>query len=163
MSHQQTNPNANEPPKVLRAPLDRTVQLLLASRVPARVAWVDTTERPRVVPLWFDWFEDQLSVTTFAGTRKLDELEDGASVAVTIDTEDFPYRNLRIRGTVTLEASDDVTPQYRRAAQRYLGETPGLDWCDRLAGTPQVLIRIHPTQASFSNSAQSSFMTDPTD
>lgn len=85
-------------PNVLRSPLSPNVELLLDSAIPARLAWVDGKGHPRVVPIWFHWTGEQLAVATFAGARKLDEITSGTVVAVTIDSQTFPYRGLKIRG-----------------------------------------------------------------
>lgn len=148
-------------PTVLRAPLSRNAQLLLESRVPARMAWVAADGSPLVVPIWFDWHEGELSVTTFAGSRKLDDLTDGSIVALTIDSEAFPYRSLRVTGPIHLERSGGLTDSYRRSAERYLGPTAGRDWCARLDGNVQVRLVISPTRASESDMSDASYLVDP--
>lgn len=147
-------------PSVLRPPLARNVQLLFESRVPARLAWNDAHGNPRVAPLWFRWTGTTLELSGFAGSRKLDELHDGDVVAVTIDTEDFPYRSVRIRGRLTIEHAAGLTESYRATARRYLGDGPGRDWCDRLRAD-QALLTIHPTEASASDMSSASFLTEP--
>jgi hypothetical protein len=112
-------------PSALREPLSRNVQLLVGSRVPVRLAWNDAAGKPRVAPLWFRWTGSTLELSTFAESRKLDELHNGDAVAVTIDTEDFPYGSLRIRGPVTIEHVQGLT-----SARRYLGEGPARDRCN---------------------------------
>ncbi len=146
---------------VLTAPLSRNVQLLLESRVPARLAWNDAGGAPRVAPLWFRWTGTTLELSTFAGSRKLDELRDRDAVAVSIDTEDLPYRSLRIRGRVTIEAVKGLTSSYEQAARRYLGDGSAQDWCDRLAGANQALLIIHPTEASASDMWSAAYLTEP--
>lgn len=148
-------------PSTLKAPLSRNVQLLLESRIPARLGWNDAGGNPRVAPLWFRWTGTTLELSTFAGSRKLDELRDGDVVAVSIDTEDFPYRSLRIRGRVTIDAVKGLTSSYEQAARRYLGDGPGKDWCDRLAGVDQALVTIHPTEASASDMWSAAYLTEP--
>ncbi|MEM9521456.1 MAG: pyridoxamine 5'-phosphate oxidase family protein [Actinomycetota bacterium] len=148
-------------PAVLQPPVSRNVQLLLESRVPARLAWVGADGSPLVVPIWFDWHEGQLSVTTFAGSRKLDDLVDGTVVALTIDTEAFPYRSLRVAGPVTRVPEDGLSDSYRRSAERYLGATAGRDWCARLEGAEQVRLVISPTRASESDMSDAGYLVDP--
>lgn len=137
-------------PSALREPLSRNVQLLLHSRVPARVAWNDGAGRPRVAPLWFRWTGRVLELSAFVGSRKLDELHDGDTVALTIDTDDFPYRSLRIRGPVMIERGRGLTSSYREAAGRYLGDEPARDWCERLRDADQALLTVQPVEASAS-------------
>ncbi len=148
-------------PATLATPQTRSVQLLLASRIPARVAWVDPTDQPRAAPLWFNWTGTELTMSTFAGSKKALEIVEGSTVAVTIDTEAFPYRSLGLRGVVALEPSDGLTDDYRRAAQRYLGEEPGRQWCERLEGLDQVLLRVRPTTAWASDMSDATYLTEP--
>ena len=148
-------------PSPLREPLSRNVQLLLESRVPARMGWNDAAGNPRVAPLWFRWTGSALELSTFAGSRKLDELRDGDVVAVTIDTEDFPYRSLHMRGPVTIDEVQGLTSSYRAAARRYLGDGPARDWCDRLRDADQALLTVHPVEATSSEMWGDSYLTEP--
>jgi hypothetical protein len=148
-------------PSALREPLSRNVQLLLQSRVPARLAWNDAAGKPRVAPLWFRWTGSTLELSTFAESRKLDELHNGDVVALTIDTEDFPYRSLRIRGPVTIEPVQGLTSSYRKAARRYLGHGPARDWCDRLGEADQALLTIRPVEATASEMWGASYLAEP--
>ncbi len=147
-------------PAALRQPDSRNVQLLLESRIPARIAWVDGDGHPQVAPMWFEWDGAELLISTFAGSRKLEDLNDGAKVAATIDTADFPYRSVRISGPVTLESYGGLTDSYRRAAKRYLGESAANAWCTMLEGKPQVLIRLQPTRASASDMSTMPFVAN---
>jgi hypothetical protein len=51
-------------------------------------------------------------------------------VALTIDSETFPYKALQVRGTVEMERIDGIVPEYAMCAKRYLGEKPGQAWID---------------------------------
>lgn len=148
-------------PSALRAPLSRNVQLLLQSRIPARLAWNDLAGRPRVAPMWFRWTGSAFELSAFVGSRKLEELHDGDLVAITIDTENFPYRSLRVRGPLTLDHVQGLTSSYRQAAVRYLGDDPARDWCQRLAGADQVLLTVHPVEASASQMWDAGYLREP--
>lgn len=149
-------------PKVLQEPLDPNVRLLLDSRIPARASWLGPGPTPRVVPIWFHWTGTELILATFAGSQKLRELANGDVMAVTIDTDSFPYRALKLRGTVTLEPGDGLAAAYRSAAVRYLGTDTGTRWCESLSGADQVAICITPTWASASDMSSASFMQPDT-
>jgi hypothetical protein len=95
---------------------------LLNSPIPARVAYVTAAGDPRVVPLWFHWDGTDLVIATFNGSPKLRSVRTGDRLAVTIDTEAFPYAALQIRGPVTVTKQDGVVLEYRFAARRYLGD-----------------------------------------
>lgn len=146
-------------PLVLTAPLSPNVALLLGSRIPARLAWSGNGGLPRVVPIWFHWAGERLVMATFAGSRKLAEIVDGSVVAVTIDTDTFPYRHLKMRGPVTLEPVDGLADDYRIAAERYLGSELAESWCNNLAGAEQVVIGLRPTWAVESDMSSMDFMS----
>ena len=145
-------------PDALRPPLTRNVALLLESRIPARLAWVGPSGAPRVVAIWFVWNGAQLVMTTFANAGKVAELATGDEVAVTIDTESFPYRSLRIGGPVTPETVPGLSPEYREAATRYLGPDAGGAWCGSLEGRAQVVLRLTPRWATASDMSRSPFL-----
>lgn len=145
-------------PNVLRSPLSPNVELLLDSAIPARLAWVDGKGHPRVVPIWFHWTGEQLAVATFAGARKLDEITSGTVVAVTIDSQTFPYRGLKIRGPIELVANKGLADEYRHAAIRYLGPNVAERWCANLSHLDQVTLLITPTSASASDMSSASFL-----
>jgi hypothetical protein len=138
------------------------VALLLESRIPARMAWVGPRGTPRVVPIWFHWTGAELVMTTFAGCHKLAELASGQTVAVTIDVDSFPYRGLRMGGAVELIEVEGLSQEYRAAAARYLGPTPGREWCASLEGRDQVAIRLAPSWATVSDMSRSPFLADET-
>lgn len=148
-------------PPALRSPLSRNVALLLESRIPARLAWC-WEGSPRVIGIWFVWEEDHgLSMATFAGSPKLGELRAGDPVAVSIDTESFPYRSLRLGGPIALRQTTGLAPEYRAAAARYLGADAGAAWCTQLDGRDQVVLRLVPTWATVSDMSRSPFLSEP--
>ena len=55
-------------------------------------------------------------------------LDDGAPVAVTIDSAEWPYEALLVRGPVQIDDVDGVAPEYREAARRYFGDEQGEAW-----------------------------------
>ncbi len=151
-------------PSVLQTPLSPTVGLLLESRIPARIAWVAQDHTPRVLPIWFVWTGTELVVVTFEGAKKLHDLPDGTVVAVTIDTDDFPYRSLKLRGTITAQQTSGIADRYKQAAVRYLGEDMAQKWLRFLGNPDQVVLVIRPTWAVVADMATDSpFMAPPTD
>jgi len=105
---------------------------LLASTIPARMAYVAADGTPRVMSTWFHWTGDALVTPTFIAAphvrhpaSRIRDLRDRPDVAVTIDTETFPPEVLLLRGRVTVEAVDGIPEEYAMAAARYLGEDAG--------------------------------------
>jgi hypothetical protein len=101
---------------------DPVARRLLQSTGPAQLAYTWTDGTPRVVPVWFHWDGRELVVGTPPQSPKMRALGDQAKVALTIDTDEFPYRALSIRGTATVRVMDEIVPEYQLMAQRCLGE-----------------------------------------
>jgi translation initiation factor IF-1 len=104
---------------------DPVAQELLASRIPARLAYNWTDGTPRVVSLWFHWDGSDIVMASLPGAPKLKALQSGDRVAITIDTNDPPHHILSIRGTAEVTEVQGVVKEYAQAAVRYLGRERG--------------------------------------
>lgn len=118
---------------------------LLASKIPARVAYVAPNGTPRVLPIWFHWDGRELVLGTAPHATKAKELAQNPKVALTIDTNDFPHKVLLIRGTARVETVDGVSPEYAQAAERYLGRDQGRAWVEQMRGRSPQMARIAVT------------------
>ncbi len=118
---------------------------LLTSRVPARLAYTWLDGSPRVVPIWFHWDGIAIVLATPPRAPKLKALQPTAPVAVTIDSAEWPYHVLSVRGTAEVTIHSDVVPEYAAAAERYLGHGPAQDLIGQFKGHPMARIRIEPT------------------
>jgi pyridoxamine 5'-phosphate oxidase-like protein len=128
---------------------DPVAQSLLTSTIPARLSYTWTDGTPRVVPIWFHWDGTQMVFGTPPRAPKLHALEDGAPVAVTIDTNEWPYKVLSIRGTARVEHVEGVIPEYAAAAKRYFGDEQGQAWVDQFPpGMEMWRIAVTPTWAN---------------
>ena len=103
---------------------DPVAQELLKSTIPARLAYVALDGTPRVVPVWFVWNRTDIVMGTPAPTSKVAAMRKNPRVAFEIDTDVWPYKVLSIRGSVTVEVVDGVTPEYTQAAHHYFGPRP---------------------------------------
>ena len=124
---------------------DPVAQTLLAAPVPARLGyrWRDGT--PRVVPIWFHWTGEEIVMMSFPLSPKAAVLHDGDPVALAIDTTDWPYKSLTVRGPARVAELDHLAPEYVEAARRYLGEEQGAAWVGQFPdGTPSVRIAVRP-------------------
>jgi hypothetical protein len=104
---------------------DPVAQELLASRIPARLAYNWTDSTPRVISIWFHWDGTDIVMATLPGAPKLKALQSGDRVALTIDTNDPPHHILSIRGTAEVTEIQGVVAEYAQAAVRYLGKDRG--------------------------------------
>jgi hypothetical protein len=131
-------------------------QQLLRSSIPARLAFVAADGTPRVVPTWFEWNgADIVMVTYVAGPNvgirhpaaRLAALRANPTVALTIDTEDFPSRSLTIRGRAEIDEVDGLAPEYVASAHRYLGDVAAAEMLASMdqPGTVQARIVVRPT------------------
>jgi hypothetical protein len=127
---------------------------LLASTIPARVAYVATDGTPRVMSTWFHWSGDALVMPAFISAphvrhpaSRLRDLRDRPDVAVTIDTNTFPPEVLLLRGRVTVDEQDGVPDEYALAANRYLGEESGRAYIGSvdMPGTRMARIVLRPS------------------
>ncbi len=123
---------------------DPIAQELLHSTIPARLAYIWPDGTPRVVPIWFHWNGDAVVLGTPPKAPKLKVLSSRPQVAVTIDTTEYPYRVLSIRGHAEVDMLDDVAPEYAAAAERYMGEEQGKAWVAQLRGQQMARIRVVP-------------------
>ena len=117
-------------------------QELLASKIPARLAYIWTDGTPRVVPIWFHWTGRELVMGTPPKAPKLRALAKNPKVSITIDDEHFPHKVLFIRGSARLTAVDGVVPEYVAAAERYFGKEQGQAWIEQLQGMVPSMVRI---------------------
>src|SRR5437660_4190009 len=113
-------------PELLDSPL---AQRLLASAVPARVAYTANDGTPRIVPTWFQWIDGELVMPTFiqaphvpTPARRLAALRARPDVAVSIDTETSPAQVLLVRGKAQVTEVDGIDPDYAVSVRQYLGE-----------------------------------------
>jgi hypothetical protein len=158
MAH-ESNPQTGVEPMVLRQGdlrlLDSEVaRRLLASRIPARLAYLAGDGTPRVLASWFHWTGAVLAMPTFLAAphvrhpaRRVSALRVNPDVAVTIDTETFPPEVLTIRGRVEIREVDGVPAEYEAAARRYLGEEAAAAYIAQIdqPGTRMASIDLHPT------------------
>ncbi|WP_405867988.1 pyridoxamine 5'-phosphate oxidase family protein [Streptomyces sp. NBC_01515] len=131
-------------PEAWRATVRSPVaQALLHSRIPARLAYHGADGTPRVIPVWSHWDGEHLVLATFPVSAKLKALRDGDTVAVSIDSDQYPYQGLQLRGKVTLTPTPGLVPEYVQSAHRHLGPDEAARFLDRLADRPMVRITLH--------------------
>jgi hypothetical protein len=127
---------------------------LLASRIPARVAYLAVDGTPRVIATWFHWSGEVLAMPTFVAAPhvrhpagRLRALRANPDVAVTIDTETFPPEVLTIRGRAAIAEVDGIPSEYAAAARRYLGEEAARAYLAEIdrPGTRMARIDVRPS------------------
>ena len=129
-------------------------QTLLASKIPARVAYVAKDGTPRVIATWFFWSGEELVMPTFVSAphvkrpaSRIASLRARPDVAVTIDTDSFPPSVLSIRGKAAITEIDGIDPDYAQSARRYLGEEAAAGYLASIdqPGTKMARISVRPS------------------
>ena len=111
---------------------DPVAQELLRAKVPASLAYVWPDGTPRVVPIGFHWTGEEVVLGTPPEAPKMRALRQNPKVALTIDTDAFPYKVLLIRGTATVEVVAGVVPEYALMSRHTLGEEAGRAWLEQI-------------------------------
>jgi nitroimidazol reductase NimA-like FMN-containing flavoprotein (pyridoxamine 5'-phosphate oxidase superfamily) len=121
-------------------------QVLLHSKIPARLAYVWLDGTPRVIPIWFHWNGEEFVMATPPRAPKLKALAKNPKVSFTIDENTFPHKVLLVRGTARMETVDGIVPEYAAAAERYFEPEQARAWLDQLRTlvSSQVRITIKP-------------------
>lgn len=151
MSTVDTNQTTERPrttgsgdPQLINHPV---TQELLQSTIPARVAYVASDGSPRVVPMLFHWTGEEIVVTSWPDDPKVAALQASPTVSVTIDTDQFPFKVLSLRGEATVTIVDGVANECLPAFSRYFGPDEGHGWVERMRvmSDRQARIAIRPT------------------
>ena len=124
---------------------DPVAQTLLTSTHMARLAYVWDDGTPRVVPIWFHWNGKTLVLAGPPDAPKFHVIVNNSKVAITIDSETWPYKVLSIRGTASVSIVDGVVSEYALSAERYFGEQGGKDWVNTLKSLSKQTARIEIT------------------
>jgi hypothetical protein len=132
--------------EILAKPLS---QELLASGIPARLAYTALDGDPRVIPIGFLWIGPQIEMYTVPTSAKVKALQKNRRVAITIDTEEFPPNVLLIRGSASLELVDGVPDGYVVAARKVVpaAQMEGWEASIRALYKQMVTITITPDWA----------------
>ena len=106
---------------------DAAVQRLLGSPPIARLAYTWRDGTPRVVPMWIAWNGQEIVMGAPPNSPKMRVLADRPAVALSVDTDTWPYRVLTVRGSVSLQVVSMASlgesfPEYPAMARHYLGE-----------------------------------------
>jgi hypothetical protein len=101
---------------------------LLASSIPARLAYTGRDGAPRVVPVAFDWTGREIVVCTVVTSAKVPALRRDPRVALTIDAAGLPPRALLVRGTASVAVVDGVPDEYVRASAKLVPAEAFAGW-----------------------------------
>ncbi|MGH2689785.1 MAG: PPOX class F420-dependent oxidoreductase, partial [Actinomycetota bacterium] len=86
-----------------------------------KLATVDASGQPHVVPIWFVLDGDDVVFTTGEDTVKGRNLQRDPRVAMVVDDERPPFAYVQVRGRATI-GDGDLLHWATRIAARYMGE-----------------------------------------
>ena len=114
---------------------DAVAQHVLSLPLIARLAYTWRDGSPRVVPMWFHWTGEELLMGAPPNSPKMRVLTERPQVAVSIDTAEWPYQWLTVRGTAAVQVAAEPFAEYLAMARRYLGHTGGEQFLTALRQT----------------------------
>jgi nitroimidazol reductase NimA-like FMN-containing flavoprotein (pyridoxamine 5'-phosphate oxidase superfamily) len=100
------------------------VEEFLESKLLLQIGIVDDEGDPNIQPVWFDYDKDRkkLLIVTPKIARKVENLRSNPNVYFSIDDENFPYKGVKGKGTVTIIEDPKRTVSYgEKISMKYLG------------------------------------------
>jgi Pyridoxamine 5'-phosphate oxidase len=102
-------------PNEISEVLNRPISQELLARDLTRLAYVAKDGTPRNIPIGFNWNGSEIVMCTAKNASKLPALRNNPTVALTIDTEEYPPKILLIRGRAELDYVDGIPDEYLQA------------------------------------------------
>ena len=99
------------------------VSKFLESKLLLQIGTIDDEGDPNIQPVWFDYDKDRekLLIFTHKVARKVENLRSKPNVYFSIDDENFPYKGVKGKGTVTIiEDPKRTVPRGEKISMKYL-------------------------------------------
>ena len=104
--------------------INKEVEKFLESKLLLQIGTIDDEGDPNIQPVWFDYDKDRekLLIITPKVARKVENLRSKPDVYFSIDDENFPYKGVKGKGTVTIiEDPQRTVPYGEKISMKYLG------------------------------------------
>ena len=104
--------------------INEEVEKFLESKLLLQIGTIDDEGDPNIQPVWFDYDKDRekLLIITPKVARKVENLRSKPDVYFSIDDENFPYKGVKGKGTVTIiEDPQKTVPYGEKISMKYLG------------------------------------------
>lgn len=99
---------------------------------------------PCAVPVWYRYAPGgPLRLTLSPTSLKARLLRVAGRASLCAQSESVPYRYVTVEGPIELHAAD-VSEDRREMAHRYLGAARGERYLAATAGSPEILLLLHP-------------------
>lgn len=111
----------------------------------AALATLRGNGRPHVTPVWYDFDGREFTISTFRETQKAKNVTRKGFAALTVFSNEFPYRQVTVEGMARIGGPIDNVWR-ERVAMRYLGEAAGRAYVRESFELDVVAIRIRPVK-----------------
>ena len=104
--------------------INEEVEKFLESKLLLQIGTIDDEGDPNIQPVWFVYNKDRekLLIITPKVARKVENLRSKPDVYFSIDDENFPYKGVKGKGTVTIiEDPQRTVPYGEKISMKYLG------------------------------------------
>lgn len=115
---------------------------LMAGTRTGKLATVDASGEPHVVPVWFVLDGDDVVFTTGERSVKGRNLRRNPRVAMVVDDERPPFAFVQVRGRAELGHEGDLLHWATRIGARYMGLERAEEFGHRNAVPDELLVRI---------------------
>jgi PPOX class probable F420-dependent enzyme len=121
----------------------QAIDFLLAGTRTGKLATASPSGAPHVAPVWFTVDGDDIVFTTGRGSLKGRHLTANPRAMLTVDSEEFPFAFVSVRGEVVVEESpDDLLAWNTRLAERYVPAGQAEDYGRRNSGPDILFCRL---------------------
>lgn len=128
---------------------DRVVAFLTEGTRTGKVAFVSTSGRALVAPIWFIVDDGVLVFNTGADTAKGRALSRDRRLTILVDDERPPFSFVQVQGTAEIgEDPADLLDTATRIAARYMGPDLADAYGRRNAVPGELVVRLTPTKVN---------------
>jgi PPOX class probable F420-dependent enzyme len=122
---------------------EEAIEFLMAGTRAGKLATASPTGAPSVAPLWFTVDGDDVVFSTGRDSVKGRHLAANPRAALTVDSDEFPYAYVSVRGPVTLTDDPDVLVEWNtRLAERYVPEGRAEEYGKRNSSPGMLVCRL---------------------
>jgi PPOX class probable F420-dependent enzyme len=111
----------------------------------AALATLRANGRPHVTPVWYEFDGREFTISTMRETQKAKNVSAKGFAALTVFTDEMPYRQVTVEGTAQVGGPIDNVWR-ERVAMRYLGDAAGRAYVRESFELDVVAIRLRPVK-----------------
>jgi PPOX class probable F420-dependent enzyme len=115
------NPACDKEQQMATIP-DAYLDLFQQKKAFANLATLMPDGTPQVTPVWFDYNGSVVRVNSAKGRTKTRNMQQGASIALSIMDPDNAYRYVQVRGKVTRVTEEGASAHIDSLAKKYIGQ-----------------------------------------